>query len=222
ALIDGEYPGLTRRIEALNYHLVSETWLRETTRVPLTLIDWIESTLGPIGAGVRVGTQAREWEGDLADIDLVTLHPDLVDAVNGVDHATALAAVRAETVAFQTADGGSRAVGHIAVRSDGAADGAIEDLISKLVSLLDRHSQEASIEDNVVVIRERAFDPDAARSLGVPEGPAFGQLSAGDPVEVDGRIVDPDAVHVERTTRVPVLADAESGAQSGPEDPTVG
>jgi ribonuclease Z len=42
--------------------------------------------------------------------------------------------------------------------------------------------------------RPGRFDVERARSLGVPEGPLFGRLHAGQPVEVEGRTIRPEEV----------------------------
>ena len=56
----------------------------------------------------------------------------------------------------------------------------------------------------MLVARETAFDPAAARDAGVPEGPAFGCLAAGEAVTVDGETVEPAAVHTRRKRRFPL------------------
>ncbi len=55
-----------------------------------------------------------------------------------------------------------------------------------------------------IVAREMGFDPEKARKLGVPEGPAFGKLSSGVAVEVNGTTIPPEEVQTERTHTFPV------------------
>ena len=56
-----------------------------------------------------------------------------------------------------------------------------------------------------VVAQETAFDPDLARERGVPEGPAFGRLAGGTPVEIaDGTTIRPADVSRDRTDRFPI------------------
>jgi ribonuclease Z len=48
----------------------------------------------------------------------------------------------------------------------------------------------ALVEDD----RPGRFDPERARSLGVPAGPEFGRLQRGEPVQADGRVIEPREV----------------------------
>jgi D-aminoacyl-tRNA deacylase len=208
-LVDGE-EDLRRAVAACEgLQVVGESWLRAVGDRPLDLVATVEDRLGTPGDGVAVGD--RE-----APFAVRELPGELLAAAASVDLAATREAVSAVAVAFETREGGTRVGDRAALPVDpaGAATGADEGwhrpdasteaahdaLVDGLVAVLateyevDRHGDE-------VVVHERAFDPALAREAGVPEGPAFGRLSAGEAVEVDGRTVEPGEVHVERTRR---------------------
>ncbi|ELK53011.1 hypothetical protein D320_12985, partial [Haloferax sp. BAB-2207] len=87
----------------------------------------------------------------------------------------------------------TRAVGRAAVAGDG-----YDELVSRLCDVLREKYDSVVRDDGAVTATTRAFDPAAAREFGVPEGPAFGKLSAGQSVEVDGETVAPEDVSKER------------------------
>ncbi len=64
--------------------------------------------------------------------------------------------------------------------------------------------------------RPGMFDVAAARALGVPAGPLFGQLQRGETIEIDGRVVAPDQVLGEARVgrRVVVTGDTEPCAET--------
>ena len=82
----------------------------------------------------------------------------------------------------------------------------LNDLISLCVTTISR-GETTAIEGDRLIIRRMKFDPDRARSLGVPRGPLFGDLMKGIPVIVDGREITPDMVRIceEKHIRIPGL-----------------
>ena len=203
ALIDGDDSTVESRIRELGFDTVSETWLRETTGVPRSLVERVETNFGAIDEGVRFGRPARGMADVPDDLRVVSLHPKLIRTVNGIDTDATRTAVERVAIAFGTADGGSRAAGGLVV----SADDAIDRLLESVLPILDDRYGSVERSGGEIVVEERAFDPDRARDLGVPEGPAFGRLTAGEAVTVEGEQVAPDDVHVERTTRLPIRAD---------------
>ncbi|MEF8757246.1 MAG: D-aminoacyl-tRNA deacylase [Halobacteriales archaeon] len=193
AVIDGEYPAIERVVADLGYRVVSETWLREVGDRPLDLVERLEDDLSTIDEGVRLGRVVAEA------FQVVDLPAELLAEAQGIDPEASREAVANNAVAFETEHGGTRAVGRVAVADVEASDAIVRDL----AAILERTYEHVEIGPDAVVAEETAFDPALARELGVPQGPKFGQLSAGEAVEVDGQTVDPADVHVQRTRRFP-------------------
>jgi D-aminoacyl-tRNA deacylase len=197
ALVADEDPDLEAVIDDLGYRTVDETWLRATTGVGLDLVAALEDALVPIDEGLRLGGPAA---GDDApgpeSFDVVPLPDDLLIEASGIDREGTVGAVRERVVAFETVEGGTKPRGRAAVWEPGAVDSVVDALVDVLES---KYATVVREPDRVVATRRR-FDPAAAAAAGVPEGPSFGRLAAGEAVEVDGRTVTPEAVHAEETT----------------------
>lgn len=193
AVIEDDRPALVETIEDLGHRVVSETWLRETDSVPLDLVDRLERELRPVADGLRFGKRTA----DPAAIVVYQPSSDLLADLHGVDPEATVAAIESHSVAFETVENGNRVSGRI-VLPDGSAKSA---LIDALADVLRMGFETVERTDDALLVEETAFDPDRARKLGVPEGPAFGKLTSGHPVEIDGETVTPEMVHVGRERR---------------------
>jgi len=208
---DGEHEAVVDAIEELGYRTVGERWLRETDGVPLSLVTPLEDELSPIAAGLRFGVPAREAELVPEDeVAIVDLPDDLLAEAQGVDADAVRDAVERHAYAFETTESGSRTEGRAAFpvgsdADDSAADAdssaadaddpaAYRELISALADVLAEKYDTVERRNGQLRVATEAFDPELAHAAGVPEGPAFGKLSNGQPVEVDGETVAPEDV----------------------------
>ncbi|GAB3319202.1 D-aminoacyl-tRNA deacylase [Haloplanus salinarum] len=208
-LVEGGRSGLADVLADLGYRVVTETWLRETSAHPLPVVAAVEERLDPVAEGLRFGEVVPRVEGDAADAVVVAALPtELVDAASAVDIEATRAAVADVAVAFETTEGGTRPRGQVALSADDPG-AAAEALTDALAAILRTDYDDVSRRDGEVVARTETFDPAAARTLGVPEGPAFGRLADGEAVEVDGERIDPDVVRTEQVDRFPVVAPPE-------------
>ena len=196
-VIDGDRPVLREVIADLGYRVVSETWTRETTGVPLATVESLEPQLSTVDEGLRFGDVAAGYEGSAV---VRSLPAELTAEAANVDTDATRAAVAGRALAFETEEGGTRPAGQVALATADAFDALVRDLAGVLESKYD----EVAVEESGVVAVRETFDPEAATELGVGEGPAFGRLAAGESVEVDGQTIEPSAVHERRETRFPV------------------
>ncbi|MWG35234.1 D-aminoacyl-tRNA deacylase [Halomarina oriensis] len=216
ALVDGDREFLREALTDLGVEVVSETWARETTGIPLALVERLETGVESVEEGLRFGTLAREG-GDESH-DVVSLPDDLLAEANGIDHERTLDAVLERSLAVVTDEGGTRLAGPVVVpREDDAAPTPRDRVVDALVAVLRSKYEAVERRADGVVARERAFDPALAREHGVSEGPAFGRLSAGEDVTVDGAVVTPADVHRERERRFAVGSSSD-GRQTTAKD----
>ncbi|WP_280536700.1 D-aminoacyl-tRNA deacylase [Halopenitus sp. POP-27] len=212
AVIEGDHPTLRETIDDLGYRVVGETWVREVGDRPLALVERLEEAIAPVADGLRFGDVVPESP---ESVTVRELPADLISRAQGIDHETTRAAVERHTVAFETEESGTRATGRAAFATDGAdadaadnaddgdndaADG-YDALVRALADVLRERFDEVTLTADAVVASEAAFDPELAAEHGVPEGPKFGRLTAGDAVEVDGRTVAPEDVTRDRDVR---------------------
>lgn len=194
ALVDGE-PDLVASIESTGTRVVSETWLREADGRSIDVVDRIEELLGPIDTGTRIGDRHAPTPDRLERIEI----PDaVIEPINGHDPETGIDTVAANTIAFDTRENGNRLAGSVVVHTSDD----LTDLVEAVQPLLAEQFDQVHLDENELILRDTAFDPTVARELGVPEGPAFGQLANGESVTVDGNRIDPAEVHRETEQRI--------------------
>ncbi|WP_262176065.1 D-aminoacyl-tRNA deacylase [Haloarcula laminariae] len=194
ALVTGGHPDLAETVESLGYRVVGERFVRETTGVPLGFVESVEAAVGPVDDGLRFGEAATDPPDDW---DVVTLPEELVSEATGIDAERVRDWFAANTLAFGTTQQGTVVTGP-AVLAAGAERSAVVDALADV--LRERYDSVERDGDGLRA-REQRFDPELAETLGIPEGPKYGKLSAGRSVEVDGREIEPETVHSERIRR---------------------
>jgi D-aminoacyl-tRNA deacylase len=192
ALVDGDGPAPA--VEAAGGEVVSETWLRETDGVPLGFARAVEAEALSVADGLRFGDPAAGYDGGFAVLPVPT---GLLDEARGIDREATLAAFEATALAFGTDQGGTRVTGPV-VLADPADR---ERVVDRLLGVLRERYDTVERSGQEILARRQTFDPERARTLGVPEGPKFGRLADGQPVEVEGREIPPEAVSERRERR---------------------
>jgi len=201
AVVDGQNPAVESVIEDLGYRVVSETWLRTVGSRPLPVVSALETELSTVEDGLRFGAvEAGGADSESHDWLTVDLPNELIAAANGVGADAVWEAVADNTIAFETVEGGTLPAGQAAV----ATIEGFDRLVDRLTGLLESKYERVERVDGEVVARQTGFDPGKAATLGVPEGPKFGKLAAGEPVTVNGKTVKPHVVESQQVDRFPL------------------
>ncbi len=197
ALVDGDAPDLRDAINSAGYRVISETWLRETDGVDLHLVGAVEDRLGAIDEGVRLGAHT---DVDPAALCEHTLPGQLINRLQAHDREIAVETIAGTVTAYASVENGKRLRGPVLC----PPDITYRDIIERCVPILEDICDDVALTHEALVLTDESFDPQKARELGVDEGPAFGTLASGSPVDVGGRTVEPDEVMTRREQRIAI------------------
>jgi D-aminoacyl-tRNA deacylase len=221
-LLVGDRPGIEAHLETTGYRLVDETWLRATSGVALDLVAACAERLCTVEDGLRFGYPARNRSrrsierlpgaarvagaarthdvGLPEEATVTRLPTDLLEEAAGIDLDRTLGAVSEVAIAYRTTEAGTRPAPAVLLEAPDTRPSLIDGLAAVLESKYDRVERTTE----AVTAERTVFDPERAATLGVPEGPAFGRLAAGESVTVDGREIDPAVVSATERRRFPL------------------
>ena len=205
-VVDSADSEFTDRLEALGYEQVRETWLRETTGVATPLADRVTAWF-PDTTVVRFGAPAQTAAPSV-QVHSHTLPTELVDTATDIDREAVIDAFRDHLLAFCTDEATGTPKPTVVLTPDVSLHGALPvPLVSVFSNILETRYEQVTVDGTTLTATRTAFDPDRALARGVPQGPKFGRLAAGNAVEVDGQTVEPEAVHTTEETRFSLAGD---------------
>lgn len=196
ALIDGDRPELESCLDSQGYRVVSETWIRETTGVPLAMVNELESALGTVDDGLRFGVECRNAQR----YEIYCIAAELVAKATSLDPEKTRSVFHEHTIGFLTEENGNLVTGMVAVTSEPK----VHEILDGITEIFVNEFEIVERSTDAIHVTDREFRPDLAKKHGVAEGPAFGQLAAGNPVEVNGSMVTPEMVFRDYTESFPL------------------
>ncbi|WOF15557.1 D-tyrosyl-tRNA(Tyr) deacylase [Methanoplanus sp. FWC-SCC4] len=136
--------------------------------------------------------------------EIINIDPDLIGETLKTNENEFVLGIKSLEVVHLTSKTGQ--ILPIFISYEGNKLPTINALITLCVKILHKEADTA-VDGDHLIIRKIRFDPAKARELGVPKGPFFGKLAAGEEVCVDGRIINPSMVSdcSEKVIRVPGL-----------------
>ena len=172
---------------------LSITRLSESEIVAMGHLPWetyraVREMAEQVAVGVRCYPHDLEGEGTLC---MVQVNPDLLNETVKADEPFLIKSLdKMPVVHLSTRD--NRLLPEF-ITFEKHSSQIINDLNTLCVKII-RNKEITATEKETLIIRKVRFDPHKARELGVPAGPSYKNLVAGQKVVIDGRVITPDMV----------------------------
>lgn len=165
----------------VEYPVVSETRLRERAGVLEETVEAVEDVLEAPAGEACLTERAEEGADDAVGFDAALVHE-----ARNVNPDAANESLEKKALGYVERNG--------RVESVAVPAGEARELAEALAVTIEEE-YDVTVDNERVVVEREVFDADAARELGVEEGPDFGRLSAGEKIETDEGTVLPEDVH---------------------------
>ncbi len=191
-----DFERLTGILASLGILRLSETEIAALGHLSWDMYRSIRDLAATVCPGVRCYVHALDGSGPLT---VISIDPVLLAEAKRCDESALIHDFGSLAVVHLTNEDNVLLPQFVVFRKDSAElINALNTLCVKII----RKRENTATENDCLVIRKVRFDPGKARELGVPAGPAYRQLAAGQAIEHDGRVITPDQVSVTSETRI--------------------
>jgi len=196
ALLKDELHRLTGQLDALGIVRLGETEISDMGPLPWETYCAVRALAGTIVRATRCHVHAWETQGEPA---LVRIDPILLSETLKADEQMFLAGLDALPVIHLS--GHDNRLLPVFITSVKNTSRIINDLNTLCVKII-RIKEITARDGDHLILQKVHFDPHKARMLGVPAGPLYKALAAGQSVEVSGRVITPEMVSMCSETRI--------------------
>jgi D-aminoacyl-tRNA deacylase len=188
ALDREELRNLTGMLNRLSILRLSESEIMAMGHLSWNTYQAVRVMAEQVRSGARCYVHNLTGEGTLC---MVRVNPDLIGETVKSDE-TALIQSLGKLPVVHLSTHENRLLPEF-ITYEGHSSQIINDLNTLCVKII-RNKEITATEKDTLIIHKARFDPHKARNLGVPAGPSYKHLVAGQAVEIDGRMITPDMV----------------------------
>jgi D-aminoacyl-tRNA deacylase len=179
---------LTGTLAALGIARLGETDLADVGKISWEMYQAAQELARTISPKARCHVHAIDGDGHL---EPVRIDPTLLSETLKADEGMFLAGIEGLPVIHLS--GADNRLLPVFITNAAHTSGIINDLNTLCVKII-RIKQITARDGDYLIIHKVRFDPHKARMLGVPAGPLYKALAAGQAVEVSGRVITPEMV----------------------------